>query len=132
MSQSFDFQQVAPVPENLEKFSRRFGEAATLSQSLGLLALDHLRRIGDVHGEAMHRHAEAQRALWSQPRAPQELFTAWSDYLTDASQRTILALDILREAANGAVEREQTRDEANPGCCTTTPPWWTAASCRGR
>ncbi|HEY2619079.1 MAG TPA: DUF3141 domain-containing protein [Acetobacteraceae bacterium] len=115
MSQSFaDFRDVAPMPEQLQKLNRRLGDAATLGQSLGLLAMDHLRRIADVHGKEMRNHAEAQRSLWSQPRTPQELLTAWSDYLTDASQRTVLALDILREAANGAVEREQTRDEATP------------------
>ena len=115
MSQSFDgFQNMVPVSENIEKLNRRYGEAATLSQSLSLLALDHARRIAEVHGKAMHKQAEAQRALWSQPRAPQELFAAWNDYLSDATQRTILTLDILREVCNGAVAREQTRDEAQP------------------
>ncbi len=62
----------------------------------------------------MRKHVEAQRALWSQPRAPQELFAAWSDYVGDAAQRMILTLDTLREVGNGAVAREQTRDIAEP------------------
>ena len=115
LSQSFaSLQTVVPVQQQVEKLARRFGDAATLGQSLSLLALDHLRRIVDFHGKGMRAHAEARRALWSQPRTPVELFTAWSDYVCDASQRAILTLDILREVGNGAVAREQTRDEAQP------------------
>ena len=42
------------------------------------------------------------------------MFAAWSEYLTDATQRAILALDTIRQVGNGAVEREQTEDEAHP------------------
>jgi pimeloyl-ACP methyl ester carboxylesterase len=115
MSQSVtDFQHVVPIPEQFQKLTKRLDEAVSLNQSLGLLALDHLRRIGDIHGRVARTHAEAQRALWSEPRAPQQLFAAWSDYLTDATQRAILALDTMRQVGNGAVEREKTEDEAHP------------------
>lgn len=114
MSQYCGFQQLVPIPERVERLGRRFAEANSFSQSLSLLALDHLRRIADLHGKAMRDHAERHRTLWSQPRAPQELFTAGTDYLGDATQRAFLTLDILREVGNGAVAREQTRDEAHP------------------
>jgi pimeloyl-ACP methyl ester carboxylesterase len=115
MSQSSAaFQSMLPFPQRIETLFGRYGEMATLGQSLGLLALDHVRRVSDAHGKALREQAEAQRALWSQPRTPQELFSQWSDYVTDATQRAILTLDTLRDVGNGAIAREQTRDEAEP------------------
>ncbi len=114
MSQSFDFRHFMPIPDRIGKLSRRLSEAATSHQSLGLLGLDHLRQIGDVHGRAARKHAEAFRSLWSVSRSPQELAAAWTAYATDAAQRAIMTLDVLREVGNGAVARSELHDEAHP------------------
>ena len=50
----------------------------------------------------------------SRNRAPPELFTAWSDYVRDATQRMMLTLDALRMVGSGAVARQRTRNEAEP------------------
>lgn len=112
MSQSSTGLQISapfvPTAERLQTLSRRLSEAGTLNQSLGLLALDHMRHIADVHGKLARQHAEALRTLWATPRAPQELLTAWSEYGSDAAQRAVLTLDVLREVGNAVVDQAKT------------------------
>jgi pimeloyl-ACP methyl ester carboxylesterase len=103
-----------PDSTRIEALTRRLGDVSALNQAIGLLGLDHLRRISDVHGKDMRKQADAIRSLWSEPRTPQDLFSAWGEYVSDAAQRTVLTLDVLREVGNGVVEQAKTPREAHP------------------
>ncbi|HUB14316.1 MAG TPA: DUF3141 domain-containing protein [Acetobacteraceae bacterium] len=104
----------ALIPTQTEQLARRLGEVGTLGQSLGLLALDHLRRIVDTEGKAARAHGDALRALWTEPHAVHELWQAWSDYAVDAAQRAVLTADALRQVGDSVVEQVEASNEAHP------------------
>ena len=90
-----------------ERMSRQLTEAAALWQSLLQMAGTHLQRIATAHGgEPLQRAAELQH-LAAGVGAPQQVATQWVEYVTDAIQRGILFLDVLREVGNRVVEQQQ-------------------------
>jgi pimeloyl-ACP methyl ester carboxylesterase len=103
-----------PTGERLKRFSRDLNGVAEMQQSLGVLALEHARRITSVHGEVAHANLEKLRDLWSTPREPSALAAAVSEYATDATQRLVLTLDVLREVGNVALSQWRSQHEENP------------------
>lgn len=69
----------------------------------------HSERAGTEHHARLHQAVEAARALADRMASPQvrgALFQQWLDYWTDAGQRSVLTIDILRERANNDLANE--------------------------
>lgn len=93
-----------------EHLSQQFAELSALEQSLSYLGGDHFQRISAAYGKQRQQLSEEWRkALEDLSRSkdlPQEFFA----YITDAWQRSILFLDIMREVGNYAIEEMEGRD----------------------
>lgn len=82
--------------------------AADLSaqrQSLADLSTKHYQQLNATHGGTGKAMADALRQTWSMPLSPMATWQALTDYTTDATQRGVLFLDIMRQAGNVAVEQ---------------------------
>lgn len=82
--------------------------AADLSaqqQSLADLAAKHYQQLNATHGGTGRAMADTLRETWSRPLSPMAAWQALTDYATDATQRGVLFLDIMRQAGNVAVEQ---------------------------
>ena len=76
------------------------------------LGTEHIRSITDLYGNAGPQNLEAWQKIWSVARPPQTAAKDFADYLTDAAQRSVLFLDIMRRVGNNFVE-QQTRSPAS-------------------
>jgi pimeloyl-ACP methyl ester carboxylesterase/tellurite resistance protein len=82
-----------------------------LEQSLTELSGDHLKRIAVNQGEAARAHLAEWRRIFEELARSTNLSGAFAEYLTDASQRWILFLDIMRDVGNYAVEQMEGGDK---------------------
>jgi pimeloyl-ACP methyl ester carboxylesterase/tellurite resistance protein len=112
MSQSLA--ALIPPNDRVKLLTQRLQDGATLGQSLGLLAMNHLRHIAETHSKPARDNAEALRAVVSTPHTPMDLFSAWQAYAIDATQRGILSLEALREVGNTVVTQIQGPNDAHP------------------
>ncbi len=103
-----------PTGERLKRLGRDLNGFADLQQSLGPLALEHARRISSIHGEAARANLEKLGNLWSTPRDPSALAAAASEYATDAAQRLVLTLDVLRDVGNVTLAQWRAQREEHP------------------
>ncbi|CAH2599106.1 conserved protein of unknown function [Rhodovastum atsumiense] len=87
--------------------SDRLTGTATLWQSLLQGAAGHLQRIAATHGGAPARHLAELQRLAAMPTTPQQIATQWGEYVTDALQRGILFLDVMRQVGNQVVAQQQ-------------------------
>ncbi|WP_219764649.1 DUF3141 domain-containing protein [Neoroseomonas alba] len=91
---------------------QRLGEAAALGQSLGGLSAAHLQTLSRTYGGSGRQIGETFQEIWGDAKAPAETMQAFGDYLTDAAQRSVLFLDVMRQVGNTSVERA--RDGGDP------------------
>lgn len=91
------------VAQKSEHLVREVSEMSDLGQSLSDLGADHFRRINAAHNGAGRRTIEALQKIWEPLPPLSEIMEAWSDYVTDAGQRAILFLDIMRQVGNNFV-----------------------------
>lgn len=78
---------------------------AKTASAVTQLAVDHTRRIYDDHSKLAAARGEAwQRMLTQTPAAS---FADWQSYVTDATQRTALYYDVLRERGNAFNEQAE-------------------------
>jgi pimeloyl-ACP methyl ester carboxylesterase/tellurite resistance protein len=92
----------------VRKWALLLGElsrSAELAQSLLELGGDHSKSIASTSGAALRTHLDDWQALCGQLSQSRDLNANWTEYLTDAGQRWVLFLDILREVGNYAVEQ---------------------------
>jgi pimeloyl-ACP methyl ester carboxylesterase/tellurite resistance protein len=82
---------------------QELSELSGLNRSQSDLWAHHFRRLNAEYGDAGQRTAEAWRKIWEPAPAPADLMQAFTDYLTDFGQRTILFLDIMRQVGNNFV-----------------------------
>nr|WP_294556952.1 DUF3141 domain-containing protein [uncultured Rhodopila sp.] len=89
-----------------DELARRLGDTSSLWQSLAELGTQHLRSITDLYGNAGRQNLETWQKIWSVNRPPQTTARDFADYLTDAAQRSVLFLDIMRQVGNDFVEQQ--------------------------
>jgi pimeloyl-ACP methyl ester carboxylesterase len=89
-----------------DELARRLGDTSSLYQSLVTLGTEHIRQITDLYGNASRQNLEAWQKIWSLARPPQETAKDFAEYLTDAAQRSVLFLDIMRTVGNNFVEQQ--------------------------
>jgi pimeloyl-ACP methyl ester carboxylesterase len=86
-------------------WSQLAADLSAQQQSLAELAAKHYQNLNATHGGTARAMADALRQTWSTPLSPMATWQALSDYATDATQRGILFLDIMRQVGNVAVEQ---------------------------
>ncbi|MCF1710798.1 DUF3141 domain-containing protein [Tabrizicola sp. J26] len=93
----------------LEAAQREIGSMTHAGDILSTAALRHSRRIQETHAERARSLIGKSRALIGTLRDEQAgggLAQAWTDYLRDASQRAVLAMDTLRKRGDIFLEHE--------------------------
>lgn len=85
--------------------SRIATDLAAQQQALADLMAKHHQNFYATHGAAGKAMADAWRETWAPPLTPMAAWQALTDYATDAAQRSVLFLDIMREVGNDAVEQ---------------------------
>lgn len=80
-------------------------DLAAQQQSLADLTARNYQNLYATHGATGSAIADSLRQAWSTPLSPMAAWQALTDYATDAAQRGILFLDIMRQAGNHAVEQ---------------------------
>jgi len=86
-----------------DRLLHALSEMSGLGQSLSELCADHARRINATYGEARQQATDALQKIWTPLPPPSDMIQAFSDYVADAGQRTILFLDIMRQVGNNFV-----------------------------
>jgi pimeloyl-ACP methyl ester carboxylesterase/tellurite resistance protein len=97
--------QALGLAQKTDQLKARMGEAAELGKSLRDLSSAHLDTLKRTYGASGQKTAESFRAIWGTPKPPAETMQAFSDYMADAMQRSILFLDIMRRVGNTSVEQ---------------------------
>ena len=88
-----------------DRLKARMGEAAELGRSLRELSSAHLDTLKRTYGASGTKTAESFQAIWGSPKPPAETLQAFADYMTDAVQRGVLFLDVMRRVGNTSVEQ---------------------------
>ncbi len=78
-------------------------DLSTQQKSLADLTATQYQHLHARHGGVAQAMVDTLRRTWGTPLSPMEAWQALSDYVTDAGQRGVLFLDIMRQVGNDAV-----------------------------
>ena len=93
------------IAEKVKRLNEDFSQSIALEQTVMQLGGDHFKNIVTEHGEAWRAHLADWSAISEEFAHSRDLPAQFAEYLTDASQRGVLFLDIMREVGNYAVEQ---------------------------
>lgn len=116
----FDPVQQPPIPRpegdaleavrrSMAAMGEELGATTATADILTTAASRHAQRIGSAHSERVHgslRKAEDLLANLRSGQAEGDLFHAWTAYLRDVAERTVLSLDALRKRGDIFLEHE--------------------------
>lgn len=93
------------LAKSSESLGRELSRMCELHRSLADLGAEHFRHITARHGQERTALGEDWRKISESLSQSNDLMNEFSSYVTDAWQRAILFLDIMREVGNYAVEQ---------------------------
>ncbi len=99
------------LPQKGLLLNEEVSDLRELGQSLADLGGIHLKRIGASYGEQQRLLSEQWRKVFEELFHLKDLPGAFIEYFTDAGQRGILFLDIMREVGNYAVKQMEGGEE---------------------